>query len=95
MPCLLTLLALSMPRVVLACLWFFSHWFRGIFNTPLWPVLGFVFAPTTLLWYTAVHHWFGGVWSAVPVIGLVIAILIDVSPASHRRRRRAYRDEIV
>ena len=88
MPCLLTLLALSAPRLVVACLWFLSNWFRGMFHTPLWPVIGFVFAPTTLLWYTAVQHWFGGQWTTVPVIGLVVAILVDLSPASHGRRRR-------
>jgi hypothetical protein len=45
--------------------------------------------PTTLLWYTAVVHWFGGQWTLWPVIGLIIALAIDVSPASHRRRARA------
>lgn len=90
MPCLLTLIALSAPRVVIICLWFFSRWFAGLFHTPLWPVLGFVFAPTTLLWYTAVQHWFGGHWTTVPMVGLAIAILIDLSPASHRRRRTAH-----
>ncbi len=89
MPCLLALFALAMPRLVLALLWFFTRWFDGIFATALWPILGFVFLPTTLLWYTAVQHWFGGVWSAGPVIGLVVALLIDLSPASGRRARRA------
>lgn len=56
-----------------------------MFATLLWPVLGFFFAPTTLLWYSAVQHWFGGEWSLWPVVGIVIAILIDLSPASGRR----------
>ena len=88
MPCLLTLLALAMPRLVVALLWFFSTWFQGIFPTPLWPVLGFVFLPTTLLWYTAVQHWYMGHWTVGPIIGLVIALMIDLSPAGRAGGRR-------
>lgn len=88
MPCLLALFALAMPRLLLALLWFFTRWFDGVFPTTLWPILGFIFLPTTLLWYTAVEHWFAGVWSAVPVIGLIVALAIDLSPASGRRARR-------
>jgi hypothetical protein len=87
MPCLLAVLALLAPRVVLALVWFFSTWFHGLFPTLLWPVLGFVFLPTTLLWYSAVQHWYGGQWTTGPIIGLVIALLIDVSPASRAGRR--------
>ncbi len=91
MPCLLALLALAAPRLVVFLLWFFTQWFRGVFTSVLWPVLGFFFLPTTLLWYTAVHHWFGGEWSLWPVVGLVIALAIDVSPARGRRRKRSER----
>jgi hypothetical protein len=87
MACLLTLLALATPRVVVVLLWLFSSWFNGIFDSRLWPLLGFIFLPTTLLWYTAVQHWFGGVWSLWPVVGIVIALLIDISPAKGARRR--------
>lgn len=89
MPCLLTLLALATPRLVIILLWLFTFWFRGLFTTALWPVLGFIFLPTTLLWYTAVQHWFAGQWTLWPVVGLVIALVIDVSPTTHRRRREA------
>jgi len=87
MGCLLALLALVTPRVVILLLWLFTHWFRGMFDSVLWPILGFVFLPTTLLWYTAVQHWFGGQWTFWAVIGLVVALAIDVSPARKRRRR--------
>lgn len=85
MPCLLSLMALATPRLVVALLWFFSNWFRGVFDTILWPLVGFIFLPTTLLWYSAVHHWFAGRWTIGPVIGLVIALMIDLFPASGRR----------
>jgi hypothetical protein len=86
MSCLFALLALAAPRLVVAALWFFTTWFGGVFDSVLWPILGFVFLPTTLLWYTAVQHWFGGVWSFWPIVGLVVALMIDVSPARGRRR---------
>jgi hypothetical protein len=86
MPCLLAMLALAMPRVVILLLWFVTGWFRGVFDTLLWPVLGFLFLPTTLLWYVAVQRWFGGQWTLWPIAGLVVALLIDLSPARGRRR---------
>ena len=87
MPCLLALFALAAPRLVVVLLWVFTEWFRGMFSNLLWPILGLVFLPTTLLWYSAVQHWFGGVWSLWPVVGLVLALMIDLSPAGGRRRR--------
>lgn len=87
MPCLFAFIALLAPRVVVVLLWFFTSWFQGIFATMLWPVLGFIFLPTTLLWYTAVHNWYGGVWGPIQIVVLVIAILIDMSPAGGRRGR--------
>lgn len=87
MSCLFALLALAAPRLVVALLWFFTTWFTGVFDSALWPILGFFFLPTTLLWYVAVQHWFGGVWSFWPIVGLVVALIIDVSPARGRRRR--------
>jgi len=85
MPCLLTLIALITPRLVIAVLWLFTRWF-AVVPAGIWILLGFIFLPTTLLWYTAVQHWFGGEWSLVPLIGIVIALAVDVSPASNRRR---------
>ncbi len=88
MPCLVAILALAAPRLVVLALWFLTTWFQGLFPSLLWPVLGFIFLPTTLLWYSAVQHWFGGEWSLWPVAGLVLALLIDISPSSGRRRRK-------
>jgi hypothetical protein len=88
-PCLFAVLALAAPRLVILVLYFLTTWFSGLFQSLLFPILGFVFLPTTLLWYTVVVHWFGGQWTVWPVIGLSLALAIDVSPASHRRRARA------
>ena len=84
MPCILTLMALAFPRLVVALLWFFTSWFHRIDNF-LWLVLGFIFLPTTLLWYSAVLNWFGGQWTFWPIAGLVIALMIDLGPVSGRR----------
>ena len=88
MPCLLALIALAAPRIVILLLWFFRSGFTGLFTRLLWPVLGFIFLPTTLLWYTVVLRWFGGQWTLWPIVGIVIALLIDLSPTTGRRRRR-------
>ena len=87
MPLLVILFALLVPRITIALLWLLTTWFNGLFQTALWPIVGFIFLPLTLLWYSAVQHWFGGQWDAIPIIGLVIAVLIDLSPARGRRRR--------
>ena len=89
MPCLFGCLALLTPRLVIVVLYLFTNWFAGLFDSLLWPILGFVFLPTTLLWYTAVQHWFGGEWTVIPIIGIVVALLIDVSPAGSRGRQAA------
>jgi hypothetical protein len=88
MPCLVAVLALMAPRLVVAILYFFTTWFQGVFDTVLWPILGFIFLPTTLLWFSAVHHWFGGEWTLWPVVGIVISLLIDLSPAGGRKKAR-------
>lgn len=86
MPLLLALVALLAPRIAIVLLWVLTNWFDGLFTSSLWPILGLIFLPTTLLWYTVVQHFFGGVWSLWPIVGLVIGLLIDVSPARERRR---------
>jgi len=94
MSCLLILLALVTPRLVMVLLWLFTHWFSGQFSTPLWPILGFIFLPTTLLWYTAVQHWYGGSFTSFwPIAGLVVALLIDLSPAHRGGRWARQRDK--
>lgn len=87
MPCLLVLLALAVPRFTILLLWFATSWFRGMFDSLLWPVAGFLLAPVTLLWYSAVQQWYGGTWGPWQVAGLVAAVLLDLSPSRGRRGR--------
>jgi hypothetical protein len=86
MPCVFTVLALVAPRLTIVLLWLFTYWFKGIFRGALLPILGFIFLPTTMLWYVAVQHWFGGHWGLWPIVGLILALSIDVSPFKGRRR---------
>ncbi|MEX0821828.1 MAG: hypothetical protein WD021_06760 [Rhodothermales bacterium] len=85
MPCLLTLLALVVPRFVIVMVWLFSNWLEAAYTTLLWPILGFIFLPTTLLWYAVVVNVYGGEWSIIPIAGTVVALMIDLSPASGKK----------
>ena len=87
MPLLVFLFALFTPRLVIIALYLLTNWFNGVFKTLLFPLLGFLFMPVTMLWYSAVHHWFNGQWDILQIAGLVVAVIIDVAPARMRRRR--------
>lgn len=87
MPLLVLLLALFVPRVTLFLLWLVTDWFRGVFATPLWPVLGFFFLPLTTLWYSMVVKFFGGEWGIIPILGAILTVLFDLAPYRFRRRR--------
>lgn len=86
--CLVIILSLLIPRIMIIILWLFTAWFKGIFNAAIIPLLGFIFLPVTLLWYSAVANWYGGHWGLWQIVGLVIAVLIDLSPHEGGRRTR-------
>lgn len=73
------ILALLLPRFTIFLLWLLSTWFNGVFVEPILPILGFLFMPYTLLWYSVVVNSYGGTWGALQLFGLVIAILMDLS----------------
>jgi len=87
MPCFFALGALIIPRFTIVYLWFFSNWFVGVFDSLLWPILGFFFAPTTLLWFTFVEQFFAGQWGVFQIAVLVLAILTDISPSTSKKRK--------
>ena len=87
MCCPLLLIAFFGPRTALVYLWI-TGYLDGVFVTPLWPLLGFLFLPfTTLVYVIAIHH--GGVtgFSAAMVI-LAFFIDIGVLGGSEKERRR-------
>jgi hypothetical protein len=86
MPCLATIIALATPRLAIVILWLFTSWFRGVFTHSIYPLIGFFILPTTVLWYSAVHNWMGGIWGPWAWIGLVVAVLIDLGPMRRKKR---------
>lgn len=79
MPILIALVGLALPRFAIFLIWLFSHWFEGVFEGWIIPLLGFIFLPYTLLWYTVVTNWFSGVWGFWPIAIMALAVLIDFS----------------
>ena len=78
MPCILAFIALLFPRVLIVVLWLFTDWFSGVFNTLLWPVLGFLFLPISMLWYSVVINNYGGQWTTLNIIIMVVAVVLDM-----------------
>ena len=91
MCCLLSLMALAGPRVAIIIWWLVDmSWFERMFDTVFWPIVGLIFAPWTLLFYTI--SMIGGQnvagWDYVLI---VIGILLDIftySGGAWRNRKR-------
>ena len=77
MPCLLGLGALFFPRVILVLIWIFSD-YLNIFSSIIWPILGLIFLPLTTLAYAWAFHSGDGSITAVGIVAIVIAVLIDL-----------------
>ena len=90
MPCILALIAILFPRVLILVLWIFTDWFNGVFQTTIWPVLGFLFMPLTTLWYSVVINNYGGQWNSLTIVVMVIAVVIDLGSngSGYKQRNR-------
>jgi len=86
--CLLLIVGMAFPRFAIFVLWLFTHWFRGMFDTWLIPVLGFLFLPYSLLWYSAVTNLFGGTWGLWQVLIMILAVMADLTAYGGTRRKR-------
>ena len=75
----LFIIALFVPRLVALYLYFLTHWFAGVFETDLWPILGFIFMPYSMLWYSAVINWYSAEWGTLQIVVMVIAVIADFS----------------
>ncbi|HLD63483.1 MAG TPA: hypothetical protein VI913_01150 [Candidatus Peribacteraceae bacterium] len=86
MPLLVLLLGLIAPRLVMIVLWLFTGWFTNVFDTFVIPVLGFIFLPYTLLWYSVVQNYWGGTWGFWQIAFMLLALALDLGiPAGSRR----------
>lgn len=86
MPLLVGLFGLVAPRFLIVGLWYFTNWFQGVFETKLWPILGFILLPITLLWYSVVTNWYHGEWNGWRVAVLIVAALADLSSENSAAR---------
>jgi hypothetical protein len=73
MPCLLLVVVLAFPRVVLALMFFFSHYLERAYHGLLLPLLGFFFLPLTTLAYAWMHN------SHRPLEGINLLILVGAA----------------
>ena len=80
-------LGLFVPRLTILFLWLLTDWFTGVFGVWLWPVIGFIFAPYSLLWYSVVQNAFGGSWGPLQIVGLLLALILDLSAGGFGYRR--------
>lgn len=87
MPIILAFIGLIAPRFTIFLLWLASTWFTGVFDTRLWPILGFLFLPFSLLWYSVVINWFGGEWGWLQILVMVIAVVMDLGSSKKSARR--------
>ena len=87
MPCVLVVLALMVPRLVLAVLWVFTDYFGRVFESWLWPVVGFVFMPYTTVAYVAAklnsESGVSGWW----LVLIILAVMADVGAWGGSGRR--------
>jgi hypothetical protein len=89
MPCLLVLLIMSFPRIVLACMWFFTHMLERAYDGLLIPLLGFFLLPITTVvyaWLVSAHRPLEG----INLIILIIAVVMDAG--SHNGGRQYYQN---
>jgi hypothetical protein len=87
MGCLIGCLALGAPRVAIVLVVIFSDYIGRAFESNLWPVIGFLFMPTTTLaysWAVNTHGTVTGIYLAV----VVFAVLIDLGLVGMGARSR-------
>jgi hypothetical protein len=94
MPCIIGCLALCMPRLALFLVWLFNPiYLNEVYQTFLWPLLGFIFLPLTTLAYAWAWHFGDGSVNGVGLIAVILAVLVDLGliGSGESSRRRYYR----
>jgi hypothetical protein len=89
MPCLLAILILAFPRIAIALLYLFTHFFSGLFDGILIPLLGFLFLPLTLLAYAFMANSHQP-HDTVFLVVMFVAVILDLGliGGGHRLRQR-------
>ncbi len=76
MSCLIGCLALAAPRLAILLVVIFSDYIGRAYDSMIWPVLGFLFMPTTTLAYAWAINTRGSV-DGVQLIVVIVAVLLD------------------
>jgi hypothetical protein len=89
MCCFATILVLFGPRLAIILWWLFdmARWERA-FDTIMWPILGFIFLPWTLIVYVLVFP--GGV-IGIDWLWMVLGVLMDIFSYTGGYRNRRWR----
>ena len=77
MPFVVGCLALIAPRFAIVLVVVFSDYIGRAYETTIWPLLGFLFAPCTTLAYAWAINSSGSV-EGVQLVVVIIAVLIDL-----------------
>lgn len=78
MGCLLPIVSLIAPRGAIILMALFTNCFSQAFSSPLlWPLLGFLFLPYTLLTYTLWVVFFGS-FGLFGLLAVIIALCADL-----------------
>ena len=97
--CLVVAVGLFLPRVLLFLTWLFTDYLGRAYDTVIWPLLGFFFAPTTTLAYAVAQNSLNGL-RGFGLILFILGIVIDtgvigggrgLKPFERYQRRRARR----
>ncbi len=86
--CLLAMLAGFAPRVVIILAWLFGNRWNLVWDTWIWPLLGFIFLPYTTIMYVLVWNFATGVsgWDWLWIgLGVMLDVMKWAQIANNRR----------
>jgi hypothetical protein len=91
--CIFVLIALLSPRLAVALMWIFTPWVDRAFGPIIWPILGIIFFPLTMLLYVIFWNTGGRGVTGWEWIFVILAFFGDVTSwggGAFGRRRRAF-----
>ncbi|MBX2796126.1 MAG: hypothetical protein KTR31_00615 [Myxococcales bacterium] len=97
MGCALILVLVGMPRVALVLLWFTRHGYvaEAFEQSAVWPILGFLFLPTTTLAFAYSMNSLGaaGEMTSFGWLLTAIGLIVDLGLHGWGGRRAAWRGD--
>ena len=84
--CLFALIGAIWPRLVLIFLYFLTVIPHQVFRTTLWPLLGFLFLPTSTLAYELCLFYIGPIENVWCLLIVLVAFLHDLTQLGMARK---------